>query len=316
MRFGADDEVTSTVTDTRCVPLPFHVCTAYDAKMSIDFPDLPATISTERVSVSDGVELRVLRAGAGHPILFVPGWSFSAEVFVHQLTALAEQYEVVAIDPRGHGESSKPLTGNNYPQRGRDLAAVIEALGFEQLALAGWSFGVLDVLSYVRDHGHDRVSHLILIDEPPRVPFDPHIANEWGEAALSHDGLPAFVQFLSTDRSGFGAFIAADALGADPGLPTPEAAVQKLIADGARTPEHIAIITGVEGLCTDVSAPAIAYDATKKPLLFIAKEEWADDAERWVRANLPHAEFATMPVHAGFLTEPEPFNARIAAFVG
>lgn len=284
--------------------------------MSIDFPDLPASVASELITVAPDVQLRVLRAGSGAPLVLVPGWNFSGEVFVHQLTALADRYEVIAIDPRGHGESSKPLTGNNFPQRGRDLAAVIEALDLRAVALAGWSFGVLDVLSYLGQFGDDRVARLILIDEPPRVPFDPANPDEWGEAELSHEGLPAFVQFLSTDRAGFLAYIAADALGVDPEAADPDPAVAKLIADGARTPEHIAIITGVEGLSTDLSAPAVAFHEGGKPVLFFAKQAWADEARAWVTAQLPRAEFATIPVHAGFLTEPDTFNARIAAFLG
>ncbi len=284
--------------------------------MSTLFPDLPASVSSELVTVAEGVDLRVLRAGTGRTVLFVPGWNYSAEVFVHQLTELAEQYEVIAIDPRGHGKSSKPLTGNNYPQRARDLAALIEALELDHLTLAGWSFGVLDVLSYIRDHGHDRVARLILIDEPPKVPFDPANPDEWGEAALSHDGLPAYVQFLSTDREGFLAFISADALGVDPELAAEDEATLKLIEDGRQTPEHIAIIAGVEGLATDVSETAIEFDRSGKPLLFFAKQEWAEDARKWVSTQLPSAEFATIPVHAGFLTEPGPFNARLREFIG
>ncbi|SJN08563.1 Non-heme chloroperoxidase [Leucobacter sp. 7(1)] len=284
--------------------------------MSIHFPPLPDTVIAERISVAPDVELRVLRAGSGTPLLLVPGWNFSGEVFVHQLTQLAERYEVIALDPRGHGESSKPLTGNNFPQRGRDLAAVIEALDLPGLALAGWSFGVLDVLSYLEQHGHERVAKLILIDEPPRVPFDPRDPAEWGEAALSHDGLPAYITFLSTDRAGFLAYIASDALGVDPADAAAEPAVARLIADGARTPEHIAIITGVEGLATDLTAPAVAYHDSGKPLLFLAQDSWAAAAERWVTAHLPRAEFSTIPVHAGFITAPEAFNARVAAFLG
>ncbi|UOQ61175.1 alpha/beta hydrolase [Leucobacter rhizosphaerae] len=284
--------------------------------MSIDFPDLPESVTTKRVPVGDGVEIRVLRAGSGDPILFVPGWSFSAEVFVHQFTELAAHADVIAIDPRGHGQSSKPLTGNSYPQRGRDLAEVIEALGLTNLTLAGWSFGVLDVLSYLQQNGHARVAKLILIDEPPRVPFDPANPAEWGEAGLSHDGLPAYIQFLSTNRQGFLEYIASDALGVPGERAAQDPATVKLIADGAQTPEHIAIITGVEGLSTDLSATAIEFDGSGKPLLFFAKDEWADDARRWVGANLPHAEFATIPVHAGFLTEPGAFNARVREFLG
>lgn len=284
--------------------------------MTTTFPDLPTSVSSELVQVAEGVELRVLRAGSGEPVLFVPGWNYSAEVFVHQLTDLAADYEVLAVDPRGHGKSSKPLTGNNYPQRGRDLAALIEQLDLTNLTLAGWSFGVLDVLSYLRDHGHDRVAKLILIDETPKVPADPANPAEWGEVPLSHDGMPAFIQFLSTDRDGFLAYISADALGVDLDEADSDETTQKLIADGAQTPEHIAIITGVEGFATDVSEAAIEFDSSGKPLLFIAKEAWADDARKWVGANLPSARFATMPVHAGFMTEPEAFNSNVRSFLG
>lgn len=284
--------------------------------MSAHFPDLPASVTSQRIRVDEGVELRVLRAGSGSPILFVPGWTFSGEVFVHQFSALAETHDVIAIDPRGHGESSKPLTGNSFAQRGRDLAAVIDALDLRDVTLAGWSFGTLDVLSYLRDHGHDRVSKLILIDEPPRVPYAPDNTDEWGEAALSHDGLPAYILFISTDPKGFLEYIASDALGVDPEAAGADPAVTKLIADGARTPEHIAIITGAEGLSTDLSATAAEFDQSGKPLLFFAKEAWAEDAKRWVGANLPHAEFDTIPVHAGFLTAPEAFNTRLQDFLG
>lgn len=266
--------------------------------------------------VAPDVELRVLSAGSGAPVIFVPGWNFSAEVFVHQLTELAQHARVIAIDPRGHGESSKPLTGNSFPQRGRDLAAVIAALELDGVTLAGWSFGVLDVLSYLEQFGDERVARLILIDEPPRVPFDPANPAEWGEAALTHEGLPAYVKFLSTDRAGFLEYIAADALGVAADAAAAEPAVARLIADGARTPEHIAIITGVEGLATDLSGPAAAFAATGKPLLFVAQDAWASDAERWVAANLPGAQFDTIPVHAGFLTAPAAFNARVAEFIG
>lgn len=36
---------------------------------------------------------------------------------------------------------------------------------------------------------------------------------------------------------------------------------------------------------------------------------------RWTRANLPTAEFATMPTHIGFVVDPEGFNATVRDFV-
>lgn len=279
-------------------------------------PPLPASVTESFIDVAEDVRLRVLRAGSGRPLLLVPGWSFPADVFAAQLIGLADAYEVIAIDPRGHGGSSKPLTGNSFPQRGRDLAALIEALDLRDLALAGWSFGTLDALSYLGQHGHDRVRQLILIDEPPKVVADASNPAEWGEAPLTHDGLPAFIQFLSTAREDFLSYIATDALGLGPEAAETDATAKELIRLGLQTPEHIAIITGVEGLSADYSGPAIDFHASGKPLLFLARESWAEDARRWVTANLPDAEFDTIPVHAGFLTESDAFNGRLRAFLG
>jgi len=123
------------------------------------------------------------------------------------------------------------------------------------------------------------------------------------------------LRFLTADREGFLAFIAQDALGVDPERAAEDEDTLALIADGLQTPEHIAIITGVEGLATDLSDSARVYERSGKPLLFFAKAEWAKQAERWVRANLPLAEFAQIPVHAGFLTAPGDFNARLSQFL-
>lgn len=39
--------------------------------------------------------------------------------------------------------------------------------------LLGWSFGVLDALSYVRRHGTSHLAAVVLADETPKVPADP-----------------------------------------------------------------------------------------------------------------------------------------------
>lgn len=56
--------------------------------------------------------------------------------------------------------------------------------------------------------------------------------------------------------------------------------------------------------------------AAAVPTLFIAREDWAEDAKRWVIANMPEATFETMPVHMGFATAPGEFNAAVARFAG
>ena len=136
-------------------------------------PPLPAAVSTVEVTVADDVTLRVLRAGSGTPLVMLPGWTCSADFFVHQLVGLADRFDVIAVDPRGQGGSSKPLTGNTFAQRGHDLATLADALDLDRFVLLGWSFGVLDALSYIRSHGTDRIERLVIVDETPKVPADP-----------------------------------------------------------------------------------------------------------------------------------------------
>ena len=83
------------------------------------------------VEVEPGVEIYYEERGTGTPILIVPGWTFTTEVFVHQLEQLSEKYRVIVIDPRSQGRSSITMHGNDYTTHAADLAKVIKALGFD-----------------------------------------------------------------------------------------------------------------------------------------------------------------------------------------
>jgi non-heme chloroperoxidase len=63
------------------------------------------------VTTSDGVRLHYLEAGAGQPLVLIPGWSQTAAMYRHQLDGSHQSYRVIALDMRGHGESDKPTHG-------------------------------------------------------------------------------------------------------------------------------------------------------------------------------------------------------------
>lgn len=80
--------------------------------------------------------------GHGRPVLFVAGFGLSSGAWqgqVHPLTSAG--YRVVAMDARGTGRSSKPLTGYGIERLGADINAVIDQLGLSDVTLVGWSFG-------------------------------------------------------------------------------------------------------------------------------------------------------------------------------
>lgn len=126
---------------------------------------------------SDGVRLHTLEAGpddgasGAGVVVLVPGWTMPAWVWDRQLRALSAHHRVVALDPRGQGESDIPADGYDQDRRGQDIAELIATLGPRPVLLVGWSLGVLDSLAYVHRSGDARLSGLVLVDnsvgEPP-----------------------------------------------------------------------------------------------------------------------------------------------------
>jgi len=60
---------------------------------------------------SSRAELQCYRTGDGLPVVFVHGWSDSGLRWVPLVNALADEYEVIAYDARGHGRSDAPESG-------------------------------------------------------------------------------------------------------------------------------------------------------------------------------------------------------------
>lgn len=282
---------------------------------------LPDGTVEDLVEVDDGVRLRVLSRGEGRPLVFVPGWTATADFFAHQMAGLAEDHRVVAYDPRGHGGSDKPMAGNSFARRGADLDALLDRLDLRDAVLVGWAFGVLDVLACLGDHGYDRVAGVVLMDEPPKVWIDPDAPHAWGEATLASDGIVAFLRGVVearrefwTDYAAFmidinpesGSDIEGDDVAEDPD-------VSRIVELGMQCPDVVAVATMADGLTSDYSDVAVAASEVM-PVLVMARQDWAAGAEQWCTEHVPRAQFDRMPTHMGFATHPDRVNARLRQF--
>ena len=56
-----------------------------------------------------GHDVRYRRAGSGEAIVLIHGLAGSSRTWQHVMPELAEQYDVIAPDLLGHGESAKPM---------------------------------------------------------------------------------------------------------------------------------------------------------------------------------------------------------------
>ena len=103
------------------------------------------------VSGAGGLPLQIVEAGPQDAtgILFIHGWSLSSSSWQQQLeSTLADEFHLVAIDLRGHGNSAKPWDAASYADSkiwADDIAAVIEATGLERPVVVAWSMGVSKV---------------------------------------------------------------------------------------------------------------------------------------------------------------------------
>src|SRR5262249_4141050 len=73
--------------------------------------------------------------GAGSPVIFVHGESYSHEVWTEQLAAFSQNHLVITYDRRGHGQSEAPPMGYSTQAHAADLAALMDYFGIESAHL-------------------------------------------------------------------------------------------------------------------------------------------------------------------------------------
>jgi pimeloyl-ACP methyl ester carboxylesterase len=94
------------------------------------------SVQTRRERIS------LLTAGQGEPVLCLHGLGGTKASFLPTVAALADSYQVIAVDLPGFGESDKPLAAAyDAPYFSRAVARLLEALEIERAHLVGNSMG-------------------------------------------------------------------------------------------------------------------------------------------------------------------------------
>src|SRR6187401_423495 len=105
-----------------------------------------------------------------------------------QAADFAPHVRVLRYDLRGHGASTSPPGECRIEDLGRDLIALVDALGIETFAFCGLSIGGM-VGQWVAAHAPERLTHLVLANTTPRV-ADPSAMGARAKAVLQ-DGMSA-----------------------------------------------------------------------------------------------------------------------------
>lgn len=150
---------------------------------------LDATVLDEPVDSvfieTNSVRLHTVQAGPedGPLVVLLHGFPDCWYGWHRQLVPLANAgYRVVAVDQRGYNLSEKPSGVDSYHIRelAADIVGLIEALGYEQAAVAGHDWGAA-VAWWLALEYPERLSKLCIVNVPHPTVFERTLRSSWSQ---------------------------------------------------------------------------------------------------------------------------------------
>lgn len=99
-----------------------------------------------------GAALHYAASGAGEPILLIPGLGLDHSYYRFGMPLLARHLQVLAVDPRGIGRSTKSPPPYTVEAWADDFAVMIDKLGFGPIHVLGSSLGGSMALALAQRH--------------------------------------------------------------------------------------------------------------------------------------------------------------------
>jgi pimeloyl-ACP methyl ester carboxylesterase len=262
----------------------------------------------------DGATLHVQRTGSGERVILVHGAWGDGDSWRPLVAVLADRYEVVTYDRRGHSRSAGGDRQGGRLEDADDLVAIIDALGGEPVHLVGNSAGASVVLTVAAFHpdrcvsvaAHEPAVTALLVDHP-----DPAVR----EALAADDAADERVRTLleaGQHEAAARHFIDEVALG--PGtfdaLPAERTAAwvanASTFLDDLNDPDDRTL--ELDRLATS-PVPILLTEGTESPLVMRAATEE-------VAARVPHAELVVLEGadHVPYLSTTELYVDTVCAF--
>lgn len=269
-------------------------------------------MQSRTITRSAGPDLHVVETGPrdARSLLFVHGYSQSHLSWRKQLRSpLADEFHLVAMDLRGHGDSEKPREGYGDGENwAGDVRTVVEGLDLESFVLVGWSYGSLVALDYLANVGTSRVAGVNVISTVAGIGTDR--TNGW----LRTEYLELFPDLVSTDVetsiSTLQRFVELCFEGELPAedrylLLGASATVPPYVRDGMRdrTVSHVEFFERL-------SVPVLLTHGTHDGVVSMA-------ASREAHRRLPDSTLSEFPDsgHAPLWKSPERYNQELRGFV-
>lgn len=228
----------------------------------------------------------------------------AANSWAFQTRAFSDRYRLLQYDCRGQGQSDRPEDPYSMEQHADDLAALLDALGFEKAHIAGISYGGEVAQAFALKYP-EKSRSLILIDTVSEVgPELRLVIQSWVDALQTGDALAFFNVTVPWNFS-----------------PDWIAANQPVLEDAKERYQHLdfpAIVRLCEAfLEVDFTAK---LNEIKIPTCIMVGELDLLKGPRYaqiLREHIPQAEYHVLKGagHASCWERPEEFNALILDFL-
>ena len=140
----------------------------YSNPLASQIPDfkIPDNCKEQFFLTSDSVRLRYLVAGEGKALVFIPGWTMTAEIWELQIEHFSKTNTVIALDPRGQGKSDQVTEGLYFEREARDVKELVDHLKLPSYHLIGWSYAGPMLYYYTKLFNSPNLKGIVAVDSP------------------------------------------------------------------------------------------------------------------------------------------------------
>lgn len=112
--------------------------------------------STDGTLDANGVKIHYYVQGKGEPVVLIHGWLASADLnwsLPGISRTLARDFQLIALDVRGHGRSDKPTKDEAYgPELVEDVVRLLDHLKIKKAHIVGYSMGGIIAANFLARH--------------------------------------------------------------------------------------------------------------------------------------------------------------------
>lgn len=241
-------------------------------------PDGFLTINEQRI--------RYREIGRGEAVIMLHGRGGTLDIWQYLADSLATEFRVIAIDQRGHGQSSKPDSPSLYgPAMAYDVVAVLDHLHIQRAHVIGFSLGAV-VAANVAANFSPRVRTVTLLAGPFYA----------DSAATAH----ATASYVADMESGVGW----QEIFRRRGMSDSAAAAASARMLATSTPAALVAMTRAMGNLMIDSTRGLALEIPA--LVAVGTADELHDSSRWLASWWPGARLVEVPGvgHGGVVRQP------------